>query len=555
MSGQVDATLDDFCAQILLPGVDLGRVDDAAPVSAPAEAVNPAPSDGIAPPGNLIRARVQPGMTKPPIRLALEKDFFWNPGDVLNVYFTNGTAALKAKVMSYAQQWQALCNISIEQVLDRQSSNIRVKFGNSGNNSAVGTRCKNYSINDVTMNLALNDATPENTIKRHVLHEFGHSLGAVHELESPAITIPWNIQAVYTYFENTNGWNQITVDRNVLHQYSPDEVDYSAFDALSIMVYAIPASLTTNGFHTELNLDLSATDKSFIALVYPWQRRDQGTFSTNDVRPWNPPQLVNSKTIDFIPPYDVAPTVAVALTEFDVQVNSGVRINVYVDELEPFGMEAHLDSWAVTGLYSAGSAWVEFKDTDTDFQCGSFRSTDIRPWYEPTMEDTKSFTFSTPFEQPPTVVCFLNYIDIELNTDTTMKVWATDITATGFSAHIGCWGNTKMWCGGVTWIAYPANKEGVCSGSDNSNNYRPPSPPQLLNGRGISFPSTRTFTKIPTVMLALNYVDFGANSVQGSRISSYADTITKTSLTWHADSWADTTVNAVGVSYIAFGEE
>ena len=94
----------------------------------------------------------------------------------------------------------------------------------------------------------------------------------------------------------------------------------------------------------------------------------------------------------------------------------------------------------------------------------------------------------------------------------------------------------------------------MCSGNDNSSNYRPTYPPQLVNGRAISFPPNTGFTKVPTVMVALDYVDFGPNSSQGSRIQSNSGTITTTGFTWSADSWANTTVNAVGISYIAFGD-
>jgi len=77
MSGKVDATLDDFCAQILLPGVNLGGVDEDATPYPSAEAVCPAPRDGLAPPGNLIRTKTEPGMANPPVwKLALQKDFF-----------------------------------------------------------------------------------------------------------------------------------------------------------------------------------------------------------------------------------------------------------------------------------------------------------------------------------------------------------------------------------------------------------------------------------------------------------------------------------------------
>lgn len=54
-----------------------------------------------------------------------------------------------------------------------------------------------------------------------------------------------------------------------LATYSTTQTQYSAYDTQSIMHYSISSALTTNGFSVGNNSVLSATDKQFIATVYP----------------------------------------------------------------------------------------------------------------------------------------------------------------------------------------------------------------------------------------------------------------------------------------------
>ena len=67
-----------------------------------------------------------------------------------------------------------------------------------------------------------------------------------------------------------NNWDEATIEHNIFKQYDPESLLSTPTDALSIMMYPIPASWTTDGFSADLNRDLSDTDEKFIRDAYPW---------------------------------------------------------------------------------------------------------------------------------------------------------------------------------------------------------------------------------------------------------------------------------------------
>jgi len=120
------------------------------------------------------------------------------------------------------------------------------------------------------MNLGwLTAETPEIEYRRVVLHEFGHALGLLHEHLSPTADIPWDEAKVISYYQRTNGWKEEYIRSNVLAIPASDR--YTEFDKHSIMLYPVPRELTKNGYEIPWsNSELSATDRKFIAEIYPF---------------------------------------------------------------------------------------------------------------------------------------------------------------------------------------------------------------------------------------------------------------------------------------------
>jgi len=203
-------------------------------------------------------------------RAAGAKNKFWEPGQTLRVRFLNGSTAMQNKVFAYAEQWEAYANINFVRVTSG-ASDIRVKFGTEGNNSYVGKDNVPISPNLQTMNLNFTSNTKEDYLRGTTLHEFGHALGLNHEQQQPLANIPWNIPAVYAFYQSV-GWSKQKTDFNVLNKSTWESSQHTAYDSKSVMQYSVDAKLTTNGFSIPENNQLSAIDKDFIGKMYYSQR-------------------------------------------------------------------------------------------------------------------------------------------------------------------------------------------------------------------------------------------------------------------------------------------
>ncbi len=195
------------------------------------------------------------------------KGKFWPAGKVLRVKFLNGSTALQNKVFNYAKTWSNHANVSFVKVT-AGTAEIRVRFGNIGHNSYVGTDNLLIAPNLQTMNFQLTDNSSEVDVRRVALHEFGHALGLMHEHQNPFANISWDKPKVYAYYAATQGWSQQMVDAQVLNKLAYAPTQHTNLDPQSIMSYSIPATLTTNGFSIPWNTQLSVIDKEFINKMY-----------------------------------------------------------------------------------------------------------------------------------------------------------------------------------------------------------------------------------------------------------------------------------------------
>ena len=152
---------------------------------------------------------------------------------------------------------------------------------NKGSYSFIGTDAKNRLSFQETMNLGwINDSKTEEQLRSVILHEFGHTLGLLHEHMNPMSNIKWNKPVVYAYYMQYEGWDKEMVDKQVFDRYSVSMTN-KVYDPKSIMHYPIAANFTTDGYAVGENYDLSENDKKLIGELYPFNKTYPTTNTTN----------------------------------------------------------------------------------------------------------------------------------------------------------------------------------------------------------------------------------------------------------------------------------
>ena len=209
-------------------------------------------------------------------RLAVDKGKRWLPGQTLQISFLGGSNYQMLKVMDIASEWLHYANLyffwnTIQGGSKNGRCDVRISFKRgSGSWSYVGTDA--LTIDDqrqATMNFGwLDESTAEDEWERVVLHEFGHMLGAIHEHQSPATNIKWDLPLLYQYYWETQGWSKEQVDFNIVRKYDKG-ISNTEFDRGSIMLYPVEQKFTLDDFSVGWNRQLSDKDKGFIAEMYP----------------------------------------------------------------------------------------------------------------------------------------------------------------------------------------------------------------------------------------------------------------------------------------------
>ena len=189
----------------------------------------------------------------------------WMNGSSLRVRFMGGSPQEQALVKEQSGWWTEHANLKFE-FNGATNAEIRITFDpTDGAWSYIGTDARSIPLNEATMNLGFLDGGT-------VAHEFGHAIGLAHEHQNPAGGIRWNEQVVIREAEKSpNFWDEATTRHNILEKYQSDQINGTAFDPDSIMLYFFPPEWTTNGIGTKQNDVLSAVDKQFVAgaKMYP----------------------------------------------------------------------------------------------------------------------------------------------------------------------------------------------------------------------------------------------------------------------------------------------
>jgi hypothetical protein len=206
-----------------------------------------------------------------PFTAAMLGRWRWPSGSRLGVRFLNGSPTLRERTMAVASAWSAAANVRFEATTD-SSAPVRVRFTASNASWArLGTtEPEVYANHDSATVLLgnLTEATPADSFHAVVLHEFGHTLGLVHEHQRPESPLDWNEAETIDYFARTYGWNRDAVRAWVFGQYPHADVLAGAYDSLSVMHYPLPGALTYSGRGAPLNHTLSERDRRSIAIAY-----------------------------------------------------------------------------------------------------------------------------------------------------------------------------------------------------------------------------------------------------------------------------------------------
>jgi hypothetical protein len=207
------------------------------------------------------------------LRSAVIRNKLWNIGQVIRVKFLDSLSnPLRLRIEKAAREWELYANVRI-QFVRRGKAEIRIGLNpREGSWSYMGRDALFLDSLSKTMNFGwFNDRTPDYEIRRTTLHEFGHALGLIHEHQHPQQNIQWDVEKVYAYYAQTQGWNRQDVDQNLFRKYNSVQTQFCKYDPLSIMHYPVSKQLTLDGFEVRWNFQLSTEDKNFIGRMYPFK--------------------------------------------------------------------------------------------------------------------------------------------------------------------------------------------------------------------------------------------------------------------------------------------
>jgi hypothetical protein len=199
----------------------------------------------------------------------------WPNGSNIKIGFSNGFVAQKQKVQQIAKEWLRYANMTYT-FSEKPIGDVRIFF--SANKMASwsfrGTEAHDVPPTCPTMTLVgiANDSTISTYDRAVILHEFGHVLGLLDEIQNPNAKIPWrpeiraNAQATYVYISQVEEC-PAPLNRHVTFQESL--AHYHPFDPTSIMMALIPKEYLTEDVSYGGASELSANDKEFVARLYP----------------------------------------------------------------------------------------------------------------------------------------------------------------------------------------------------------------------------------------------------------------------------------------------
>ncbi|KAL6885787.1 hypothetical protein GGI43DRAFT_302940 [Trichoderma evansii] len=197
---------------------------------------------------------------------------YWPRNDAvqLTVSFLDGTDDA-ARILGAMNAWGDVANVRFTQV-DNKIGTVRIaRRRDDGHWSYLGTDIVSVPMTDPTMNLdSFTVDTPDDELRRVVIHETGHTLGFPHE-HQPSATVKRIVPDVaLTWFEKNYAWPKSQVFRDVLTaQDNSALVETADPDLESIMCTWLPRWIMVDETPVIGGTNISVRDGQFAGSVYP----------------------------------------------------------------------------------------------------------------------------------------------------------------------------------------------------------------------------------------------------------------------------------------------
>ncbi|EKM59117.1 uncharacterized protein PHACADRAFT_191430 [Phanerochaete carnosa HHB-10118-sp] len=276
---------------------------------------------------------------------------------------------------------------------------------------------------------------------------------------------------------------------------------------------------------TPISYDLVETP----ALVVPTPTLELGEFRTTSVRSEFERQATTCTTLFFTQPHGAPPTVVLGLNQLDL--SPIVRLRAQVRSAERGGAHIGLSAWSTTTHFSSGCAWLA-----EDFPFG--RKIPQKQVY---------VAFARPYATPPCVVAWLDTVDCCMWANARAAVWAGDVTERGFTLYFKTWLGSRLWQVGASWLAYPADRTDIRSGTFSTEQVCPTLQRQHEHRGRVEWEPTE---RPPRVFTALSMLDF--EKWKNLRVRLTTSDVTTTGMAWNIDSWHDTVMHKAAAVYITF---
>jgi hypothetical protein len=206
-----------------------------------------------------------------PGRAALLTQKYWGAAGVdLTVSFVEAvSAALRGRILSHANAWGESADVQFRWT--QQGGQVRVSLAGRSYWSYLGVDVLSIPPSEPTMALGgFTSRTPESEFVRVVRHEFGHTLGLVHEHLRRELVARLDRARVIAWGARTQGWSEAV---SVAQMLTPVEesalLEPTRTDGDSVMCYAFGGDLAVDGRPITGGTDIDALDRAYVAKLYP----------------------------------------------------------------------------------------------------------------------------------------------------------------------------------------------------------------------------------------------------------------------------------------------